>query len=245
MATNPGFVAGIAARHDAAALAMRAAIVTSASFAPADLRLRAATRGPVVFKQGGGPKHFSPADPDINPTAGWNPLDADAEQTPFIDPLAAAHAAGYAEGLAAAAAAASADVDRDHAFGTALAAAIGSGGRIDRERIAEQLRQTVMSLVGKLVGEVGIAPELLASRITAASDLLADKTESALLRVHPDDVPLLEDHLPKTIFAVGDASLARGSFVLESASTIVEDGPELWLEQLTQAMDRIVVPPTC
>jgi flagellar assembly protein FliH len=102
-----------------------------------------------------------------------------------------------------------------------------------------------MSLVGKLVGEVGISPELLASRITTASDLLADKTESALLRVHPDDVPLLEDHLPKTIFAVGDPGLARGSFVLESASTIVEDGPELWLEQLTQAMDRIVVPPIC
>jgi flagellar assembly protein FliH len=30
--------------------------------------------------------------------------------------------------------------------------------------------------------------------------------------------------------------------VLESASTIVEDGPELWLEQLAQAIDRVAVP---
>ncbi|RZM09613.1 MAG: flagellar biosynthesis protein FliH, partial [Sphingomonas sp.] len=88
-------------------------------------------------------------------------------------------------------------------------------------------------------------PELLGARIETASELLADKAESAMLRVHPDDVALLDGHLPKTIFAVGDATLARGSFVLESASTIVEDGPELWLEQLTQAIDRVSVPPLC
>ena len=240
------FVAGIAARHDAAALAMRAAFPVAARFAPADLRLRAATRGPVSSRaQTAGPKHFSPADPGINPTAGWDPMDADAEPSGFIDPLAAAHADGYAEGLAAAAAAAQVEADRDRAFGTAIAAAIGSGDRIDRERIAQQLRQTVMHLVGKLIGEIGVSPELLGARIETASELLADKAESAMLRVHPDDVALLDGHLPKTIFAVGDATLARGSFVLESASTIVEDGPELWLEQLTQAIDRVSVPPLC
>jgi len=237
------FVAGIAARHDAAALAMRAAFAITSDFAPADLRLRAAARAPVGFKsQPGGPRHFSPADPAVNPTAGWDPLDATAEPAGFIDPIAAARAAGYAEGLAAAAAAAEADQERDRAFGVALGAAMGSGERLDRERIAQQLRQTVMHLVGKLVGEVGISPELLARRIETAGELLADSTESALLRVHPDDVALLEGHLPATIFAVGDAVLARGSFVLETASTIVEDGPELWLEQLTLAIERISVP---
>jgi flagellar assembly protein FliH len=240
------FVAGVAARHDAAALARRAACAMPSPFAPADLRQRAAARAPVAFRaQSPGPKHFSPADPDLNPTAGWDPLDAGAEQTPFLDPLAAAHAAGYAEGMAAAAEAARAEADREHAFGAALAEAIGSGNRIDRDRIAQQLRQTVLHLVGKLVGDVGIAPELLASRIATASELLADASESAMLRVHPDDVARLDGHLPATIFAVGDDSLARGSFVLESASTIVEDGPELWLEQLTQAIDRVSVPPLC
>jgi flagellar assembly protein FliH len=250
------FVAGMAARHDAAALAMRAAFPIGATFAPADLRQRAATRGPVAFRpqsagsqnaglQNGGPKHFSPADPDVNPTAGWDPMDAGAEPSGFVDPIAAAQADGYAEGYAAAVAAARADAVRDQAFGTALAAALGSGDRIDRERVAQQLRQTVMHLVGKLVGEIGVSPELLGARIETASELLADKSESAMLRVHPDDVPLLEGHLPKTIFAIGDPSLARGSFVLESASTIVEDGPELWLEQMALAIDRVVVPPLC
>ena len=63
-----------------------------------------------------------------------------------------------------------------------------------------------------------------------------------MLRVHPDDVALLEGRLPKSIFAAGDPAVARGSFVLESASTIVEDGPELWLDQLAQAIERVPVP---
>ncbi len=48
--------------------------------------------------------------------------------------------------------------------------------------------------------------------------------------------------LPATIFAVGDASVSRGSFVLESASTVVEDGPALWMEQLAAAIDRVPLP---
>jgi flagellar assembly protein FliH len=38
------------------------------------------------------------------------------------------------------------------------------------------------------------------------------------------------------VFAIGDAGVGRGSFVLESASAIIEDRPEQALEQLAQAM---------
>jgi len=111
--------------------------------------------------------------------------------------------------------------------------------------MAGQLRQTVLHLVSKLVGEVGVAPDVLAARINAAVDMLADSAESALLRLHPDDVPLVEGKLPATIFPVADPHVARGGFVIESASTIVEDGPDLWLEQLAQAIDRVPIPPPC
>ena len=99
-----------------------------------------------------------------------------------------------------------------------------------------------------LVGEAGVSADLLAARVEAAADLLADKAESALLRVHPADVALLDGKLPPTIFAAGDAAVARGSFVLESASTVVEDGPTLWLDQLALAIDRVPLPaaaPSC
>ena len=108
--------------------------------------------------------------------------------------------------------------------------------------MAAQLRQTVLLLVTRIVGDVGVAADRLAARVDVAADLLSDAAESAMLRVHPDDVALLDGRLPATIFPIGDASVSRGSFVLESASTVVEDGPALWMEQLAAAIDRVPLP---
>ena len=244
------FIAGFAARHDAAAAALHQAFSPQpAGFAAVDLievrspvgfTPRATPAGPMPEPEPEmvAPKHFSPADREANPTAGWDMMDPCLDATPFIDPVEAAHAAGFAEGMAAAQAQAQLQED---ALLVGIQAAL-SGGRIDREALAGQLRQTVLFLVSKLVGEVGVAAERLAGRVEVASEMLADAAESALLRVHPDDVALLQGRLPDTVFAVGDASVARGSFVLESASTVVEDGPALWLDQLAQAMDRVPVP---
>ena len=91
-------------------------------------------------------------------------------------------------------------------------------------------------------GAALVAAAVAAVLTLAGCTASADSAESAMLRVHPDDVALLEGKLPRSVFAVGDAAVTRGSFVLESASTIVEDGPELWLEQLAQAIDRVAVP---
>lgn len=239
------FTAGFSARQQGVADALRAAFAPPSGFAPSDLRDRAG-RGPVSFSpQGDTPRHFSPADPGSNPTEGWDPFDTQVPPAPFVDPATAAHAAGYAEGLAAALAEAAATQARDAALLVKLAEALRADDRVDRAAIARSLRRTVLFLVTRLVGEVGVAPELLARRIAAAADMLVDAAESAMLRVHPDDVALLDGHLPRSIFAVGDAGVARGAFVLESASTIIEDGPDLWLEQLAQAIDRVGVPDAC
>lgn len=216
------FTAGFSARHTTGDL-LNQAFAPAAGFAPADPRARAL-----------GPRSFVPAEPGSNPTAGWDPFNPNAK--PYADPVETARAEGYAQGLAAAAA----EAGRDQALADNIVAALQ--GRVDRDRVAQQLRQTVLFLVAKLVGESGVAPDVLAGRIEAATDLLSDSAESAMLRVHPDDVALLDGRLPATVFAVGDAAVARGSFVLESASTIVEDGPELWLDQLAQAIDRVAVP---
>jgi flagellar assembly protein FliH len=244
------FVAGLHGRHAAVGAALTAAFGgPTGGFEAEDLKVRA-NGGPRSFASAapGGPRHFTPLDPSHNPTAGWDPFDADAptpEGAGFIDPIAAAHETGRAEGLAAGLAHAAAEAGRDRALGQALADALAGAERFDRERVAQQLRQTVLALVSRLVGEVGVSGDLLASRITAAVDLLADSAESALLRLNPEDVAKVEGRLPKTIFLAGDAMIARGSFVLESASTIVEDGPEQWLEQLGHAIERVAVPPAC
>ncbi|MDQ2878754.1 MAG: FliH/SctL family protein [Pseudomonadota bacterium] len=238
------FVAGFAARHAGVAEALQAAFAPAeGGFTPADLKARAgigSASGPVSFSpQGDGPKHFHPANPGSNPTEGWDPLTAAGDPA---DPFAAAHAAGFAEGQAAARADSGDGEARDRQLLVDLAEALKADGRFDRASLARQLRQTVLFLVTKLIGEVGIAPDLLAQRIAIATDLLADAAESAMLRVNPADIAVLDGKLPGTIFAVGDEQVARGGFVLESASTIVEDGPDLWLEQLAQAIDRVALP---
>lgn len=238
-----GFLAGFAARHDAAASILHQAFDRpSTGFAADDLRARAVRGGPVSFSpQAARPRHFSPAEPGNNPTEGWDPFDTALQSV--ADPVATAHAAGYAEGIAAALTEVGETAERDRALMFKLGEALRANDRFDRQKMARQLRQTVLFLVSKLVGEVGIAPDILARRIDSAADMLADSAESALLRVHPLDVALLEGKLPDSVFPIGDAGVARGSFVLESASTIIEDGPEFWLEQLAQAIDCVAVPP--
>jgi flagellar assembly protein FliH len=239
------FAPGFAARHRAAEHVLQRAFSDPVGFSPAKVEAigRRAAPDPVPA-----PRHFSPADPSANPTEGWDPFEAAVQAAPapaFVDPVAAAHAAGYAEGRTAALA----DLEVVHAREAALleqvSAALASAAHFDRDAMAGHLRQTVLHLVAKMVGEAGVAPDILTARIDAAAELLADKAESALLRLHPDDVALVEGKLPATLFAVGDPHLARGAFVIESASTLVEDGPDLWLEQLAQAIDRVPIPPAC
>jgi len=232
------FVAGFAPRHVGAADAIARAFAVTADFAAVT----------VVAAAVAGPRHFSPAAPGHKPCAGWDPLDPESPAVALAaEAVEVARAAGYAEGHAAAlaeagaiAAAAQADAARDRALLRDLGDALA--GRLDREAMADRLRRTVLALVEKLVGEAGVSADLLAGRVEAATELLAEPTESALLRVHPDDVALLDGRLPASVFAAGDPHVARGSFVLESASTVVEDGPALWMEQLGQAIDRVPVP---
>lgn len=238
------FAPGFAARHCAAEQVLQRAFADPVGFSAS--RIEAIGRRAVPEPMAA-PRHFSPADPSANPTEGWDPFEA---ATPpahgaFADPIAAAHAAGFAEGSTAALAEAEAARKREAALLEQVSAALAAGAHFDRERMAGHLRQTVLHLVAKMVGEIGVVPDILTQRIAAATDLLADKAESALLRLHPDDVALVEGRLPASIFPVGDPHLARGAFVIESASTIVEDGPDLWLEQLAQAIDRVPIPPAC
>jgi flagellar assembly protein FliH len=232
------FAPGLAGRHRAAAHILQRAFSEPVGFAPADVT-RMGSRQEMVE-----PKHFSPADPNSNPTEGWDPLTADQPKPgPFADPIAAAHKAGFEEGRATALAESEEAKAREAALLDQVSTALAAGAHFDRERMAGQLRQTVLHLVTKLVGEVGIAPDVLAGRISTAIEMLADSAESVLLRLHPDDVALVEGKLPATIFPVGDPNVARGGYVIESASTIVEDGPDLWLEQLAAAIDRVPIPP--
>ncbi|MBX3595298.1 FliH/SctL family protein [Sphingomonas sp.] len=230
------FVPGLAARSAGIAEALQRAFAPPEDFAARDIR----PRDPAPR-----PRHFNPAEPGHRSTEGWDPFDPNAEHPAkeFVDPVAAARAAGYAEGLAAGRAEVEAVAQQQAALLEQVSQSLSGGAHFDRDRMAAHLRQTVLHLVTQMIGEAGVAPDILAARIDAATDMLADSAESAMLRLNPNDLPLVQEHLPKTVFPIGDAEIARGGFVIESASTIVEDGPDLWLEQLAAAIDRVPIPP--
>lgn len=248
------FAPGFVSRHQAAEDILQAAFSPPPDFAEYDItaRARGGRARPEAPKPRGfspeapGPRHFTPADPESNPTEGWDPLTPELSPSEaFIEPIAAARTAGYHEGLAAAREEIEQDRVRNELLMARLAEALHQGVQFDRERIARQFRATIMMLVTRLVGEAGIDGELLGKRVEAAVDMLADSAESAVLRLNPDDMALVGGHLPQTLFPTADPAVERGGFVLESASTIVEDSPEQWLTQLAQAIDRVGVPPLC
>jgi len=244
---SDAFVAGFSSRHQISVTPSE----SGEGFAPVDLGARARpSSAPATGKPAGpksfapravGPKHFSPApaEPDAE-SAGWDGRSADPHA--FVDPVERARAQGFEEGVAHARALAEAERERDVALIQQLAARLSDAGRLDRDAIAEQLRTTVLALVRQMVGAAPIDAEHLAARAEGAVALIAEAAESAVLRLHPDDVALVRPHLPSTLHAVADEQVARGHFVLEAAATLIEDGPSHWLDQLAQTIDRVALP---
>jgi flagellar assembly protein FliH len=123
-----------------------------------------------------------------------------------------------------------------------LAAALEAFAPLERESLAARLRQTVLYLVTRIVGEAGIAPDRLAARIDSAVQLLAEPSESASLRLNPEDLALLQGRVPPRVLTIADAGIERGGFRIETRTTAIEDGPSAWLAQLAAAIERAPMP---
>ena len=201
--------------------------------------------GPVHFSPAPEPKHFRPANPGTNPTEGWDPFDPMGEQAQASDapdPIATARAEGFAEGMATAERMAAQRGETDAQALAEIAGLLQMMSGFDRDALATRLRQTVLFLVTKLVGEVGVSAELLKQRIEAAAALIADSAELAQLRLNPADFPLVDGHQPEHVTLVPDETVGRGGFRIETRSSSVEDGPAGWLLQLSAALDSTALP---
>ena len=104
--------------------------------------------------------------------------------------------------------------------------------------LALLLAETVDRLVRQIVGSAEIDGALLTARAEAAAALIGAETEPSRLRVHPDDLPLL-DGASIPVETIGDPHLTRGSIVLETGAGWIEDGPAVRLDRLRAELDRI------
>ncbi len=107
--------------------------------------------------------------------------------------------------------------------------------------LGELLAETVDRLVRQIVGEVSIDGTLLADRAHAAAALIADETAPSRMRLHPDDHRRL-GNAAIPVDMVADSTLAQGTVLLESSGGWIEDGPDVGLEKLRAALDRLGVP---
>lgn len=242
---SKGFAAGLAARTvDASSIGQIMAGMRG--FAPASPGGDARTAAPE-------PRHFQPAAPGANPTAGWDMFDADADGHAVEMPdaaevaIEAARAEGYALGIAAGEAAAHAAQNANDEATAMLTAALSRLRPFDQEQLAQRLGHTVLHLVKQMVGEAAVDGERLAARIKAAAALLSDSAGAGILHLNPADLPLVEGLVPEPLFAIADPALPRGSLLLESRDAVIEDGPDQWLQQLSAALDRVPLPgaPSC
>jgi flagellar assembly protein FliH len=107
--------------------------------------------------------------------------------------------------------------------------------------LALLLAETVDRLVRQICGNVEVDPELLNTRCQAAAALIGAEVEPARLRLHPEDMPLVD---PKRlrVALLGDDTVERGSLVLETGQGWIEDGPAVRLDRLRMELDRIGAP---
>jgi len=104
--------------------------------------------------------------------------------------------------------------------------------------LAALLTETVTRLVRQIVGEVQIDAATLRARAEAVAELVTAESGPARLRMHPDDIALLEG-LDLPLPVAPDHHLASGTILLETGEGWIEDGPQVRLARLRQQLDAM------
>ena len=104
--------------------------------------------------------------------------------------------------------------------------------------LAALLAETVDRLVRQIVGEAVIDADLLDKRVAVVAQLIADTSAPRRMRLHPDDIRRLEG-ADLDVEIIPDASMLPGSVFVETGTGWVEDGPDVGLEKLRQALERM------
>jgi flagellar assembly protein FliH len=151
------------------------------------------------------------------------------------DPVAHAHAEGFAAGFAEAKAIAEAHLAETLAAREAIELALTRHNAALEEELRQRLLATVELLCAEALAPLALDPTALKSRITRAAAMLARADDERVLRLHPEDIALLGEALPDLPIEP-DPALPRGSLRIETVLGGVEDGPEHWRRALAEAL---------
>ena len=169
-------------------------------------------------------------------TAAALPPPPPEDEAAAADPVLQAWEDGHAAGYAAAFTEAEATAAEAEAARTRFALSLE---RLDAE-LAEGLRQklhaTVVALCEETLRPLALDPAALARRVERAVAMFARADDERVIRLNPADHALVAGQLPVDWTFVPDPALEPGALRVETQSGGVEDGPEQWRRDITEAL---------
>lgn len=146
------------------------------------------------------------------------------------------HDAAYAEGERAGRAAAMAEMEERTRAQSKLGAALARLDHSLAERLSGRLSETVLALCEATLAPLTTDPDALQRRCIAAAGAVGEGIIDASLRLHPDDIALLDPDFAATWHLVHDPELERGTIEFDMPEGAVRDGPEEWRSALREAL---------
>lgn len=157
---------------------------------------------------------------------------------PEPDPLEEAFASGLAEGERRAADAYQAALAGIEGRYRDLAKGFAQMGRDEAEVFKQRLRDLVILLCEASLAPLALDPALLAGRVERAAGLMRRAADERRVRLHPDDLALVQALVPAGLTLEADSSLARGALRIEIEEGGIADGPEQWQQALREALGQ-------
>lgn len=152
------------------------------------------------------------------------------------DPLADAYERGYAEGERTAREQAEAQRGAIEAQHQAIELAFARFDEDSAALLRERLRTTVLAICQQMAGSIALDEAGLAARVDAAAALLRRKQDERVVRLHPEDIRLVEGRMAPDLSLLADPTLPRGSLRVDGEEGGLEDGAEQWRESLAEAL---------
>lgn len=145
-------------------------------------------------------------------------------------------AQAFADGEAAGRAAALAEAEQLARHQRALRLSFRALDETALEVLARELSDTVIALCDQTLADCAIDPDRLLERCQEAARRLGSGAGDAVLRLHPDDLAMLDDAALAGWQIAPDAALERGGLRLEGADGAVADGPAEWRRAIAVAL---------
>lgn len=106
------------------------------------------------------------------------------------------------------------------------------------DSFATDLSETVMALCTQVIAGHTIDSDALIERSRKAAQRIGDVASQCILKLHPDDLALIDVTDLGGLQAESDATLERGSIILEGPDGAVRDGPAEWRRAIAAVLQR-------